>query len=180
MVHEGEPAKFTVDSTQVSNAMLDVKVKTDRGSIGKPEIKRVRDGIHEVTYMPSQTGSTVQVDVCYGGKPIQGSPFKVKVEPPTKAHPQPMKVTPMQAAKPGTCEPNNVVLSGQGVQPVVTASFPTDFTIDTSKAGQGPLDVQVMVGRCLMVQGATKIHETKKQYSYFISSKKSLIDKNIL
>lgn len=134
MVREGVPAKFTVDSTKTSNAVLDVKVKTDRGSIGKPEIKRIRDGVHEVTYSPSQAGSTVQVDVNYGGKPVQNSPFKVKVEP--------------------TCEPSKVVLSGPGVSPVTTASFPADFIVDTSKAGYGDLEVQVLVSRYI----------TKKKY----------------
>lgn len=125
MVRDGVPATFTVDSTKVANAMLDVKVKTDRGQIGKPEIKRIRDGIHEVTYLPSQAGSNVQVDVNYAGKPVHGSPFKVHVEP--------------------TCEPNKVVLSGPGVSPVTTASFPADFIVDTSKAGFGDLEVQVLV-----------------------------------
>uniref|UniRef100_A0ABD2W3Y9 Calponin-homology (CH) domain-containing protein n=1 Tax=Trichogramma kaykai TaxID=54128 RepID=A0ABD2W3Y9_9HYME len=143
MVHEDEPATFTVDSTQESNAMLDVKVKTDRGTVGKPEIRRVKQGVHEITYMPSQTGSTVQVDVNYGGKPIQGSPFKMKVEPPTDQFSVPVKATPSQVTKP-TCNPNNVVLSGPGVQPVVTASFPVDFNIDLSKAGIAPLEVQVL------------------------------------
>lgn len=125
MVREGVPATFTVDSTKTSNATLDVKVKTDRGSIGKPEIKRIRDGVHEVTYMPGQVGSTATVEVNYGGKPVQNSPFKIKVEP--------------------GCDPNKVVLSGPGVSPVTTASFPADFVVDTSKAGFGDLEVQVLV-----------------------------------
>ncbi|XP_008201955.1 filamin-A isoform X1 [Nasonia vitripennis] len=124
MVREGVPATFTVDSTKTSNAMLDVKVKTDRGSIGKPEIKRIRDGVHEVTYMPGQAGSTATVEVNYGGKPVQNSPFKVKVEP--------------------GCDPNKVVLSGPGVSSITTASFPADFVIDTAKAGFGDLEVQVL------------------------------------
>ncbi|KAJ8682417.1 hypothetical protein QAD02_018209 [Eretmocerus hayati] len=124
MVREGIPQTFTVDSTKVANAVLDVKVKTDRGNISKPEIKRIRNGIHEVTYHPSQAGSNVQVDVNYGGKPIQGSPFQFPVLP--------------------TCEPNKVALSGPGVSPVTTASFPADFIVDTSKAGFGDLEVQVL------------------------------------
>ncbi|XP_011497813.1 PREDICTED: filamin-A [Ceratosolen solmsi marchali] len=124
MVREGVPATFTVDSTKTSNAVLDVKVKTDRGNISKPEIKRVRDGIHEVSYKPSTAGSNVQVDVNYGGQPVQGSPFKVKVEP--------------------ACDSNKVVLTGPGVSPVTTASFPADFVVDTSKAGFGDLEVQVL------------------------------------
>ena len=124
-VREGVPAKFIVDTSKSAPAQLDVKVKTDRGQIGKPEIKSRGGGVYEVTYQPSQAGSNVQVDVNYGGENISGSPFKVKVNPP--------------------CEPNKVVLSGPGVSPVCTASFPTDFTVDTSNAGYGDLEVQVLV-----------------------------------
>ncbi|XP_014206619.1 filamin-A [Copidosoma floridanum] len=124
-VHEGVLATFTVDSSKAPNAPIDVKVKTDRGTIGKPEIKSIGNNLWGVSYMPSQAGSTVQVDVNYGGKPIQKSPFRIKVEA-------------------GGADADKVVLSGPGVQPVTTASFPADFVVDTSKAGHGDLDVQVL------------------------------------
>ncbi|XP_043469574.1 filamin-A isoform X2 [Leptopilina heterotoma] len=123
-VREGVPAKFIVDTSKAPPAQLDVKVKTDRGQIGKPEIKSRGGGIYEVTYQPSPAGSNVQVDVLYGGENIKGSPYKVNVNT--------------------SCDPSKVVLSGPGVAPVCTASFPTDFVVDTSNAGYGDLEVQVL------------------------------------
>lgn len=126
MVREGIPAKFTVDTTKcVSSASLDVRLKTDKGQVQKPQIKSRSDGLYEVTYQPPPAGSNVQVGVIYGGEDINGSPYKMKVLP--------------------TVEPSKVVLSGPGVSPVCTASFPTDFVVDTSQAGYGDLEVQVLV-----------------------------------
>lgn len=124
-VREGVPAQFVVDTSPCGPAQLDVKLKTDKGHIQKPEIKSRGDGVYEVTYQPPPAGSNVQIGVTYGGEDVAGSPFKVKVHP--------------------TVEANKVVLSGPGVSPVCTASFPIDFVVDTSKAGYGDLEVQVLV-----------------------------------
>ncbi|XP_032664758.1 filamin-A isoform X3 [Odontomachus brunneus] len=125
MVREGVPAKFTVDTSACrSAASLDVRLKTDKGQMQKPQIKSRGDGLYEVTYQPPPAGSNVQVGVTYGGEDIKGSPYKLKVSP--------------------TVEPSKVVLSGPGVSPVCTASFPVDFVVDTSQAGYGDLEVQVL------------------------------------
>lgn len=131
---EGVPATFTVDASKTELSMLDVKLKSDKGVLEKPKIKVNTNGIHEVTYMPTPAGSNMQIDVTYGGKPIQGSPFKVKVRPNVSKVVNEPKV-----------DPSKVVISGPGVAPKCTASFPTDFTVDTSKAGYGDLEVQVLV-----------------------------------
>ncbi|XP_012277113.1 filamin-A isoform X2 [Orussus abietinus] len=123
-VREGIPAKFMVDTSKAESAQLDVKLKTDKGQVQKPEIKNRGDGIYEVTYQPPPAGSNLQIGVIFGGRDIDRSPFKIKVNP--------------------TVEPNKVVLSGPGVAPKCTASFPTDFIVDTSKAGYGDLEVQVL------------------------------------
>lgn len=126
MVREGIPAKFTVDTSKcTSAASLDVRLKTDKGQVQKPQIKGRGDNLYDVTYQPPPAGSNVQVGVTYGGDDIDGSPFKMKILP--------------------TVEPSKVVLSGPGVSPVCTASFPTDFVVDTSRAGYGDLEVQVLV-----------------------------------
>lgn len=125
MVREGIPAQFIVDTTKCEPAQLDVKLKTDKGQMKKPEIKSRGDGTYEVTYQPPPAGSNIQVGVTYGDKDVPGSPFKFKVNP--------------------TVEPNKVVLTGPGVASVCTASFPVDFVVDTSKAGYGDLEVQVLV-----------------------------------
>ncbi|XP_026824513.1 filamin-A isoform X4 [Ooceraea biroi] len=125
MVREGVPAKFTVDTSKCAKAaQLDVRLSTDKGQAQKPQIKSKGDGLYEVTYQPSIAGSNVHVGVTYDGEDINGSPFKMKVLP--------------------TVEPNKVTLSGPGVSPVCTASFSTDFVVDTSNAGYGDLEVQVV------------------------------------
>ncbi|XP_072751173.1 filamin-like isoform X4 [Anoplolepis gracilipes] len=125
MVREGVPAKFTVDTSKCAKAaQLDVRLSTDKGQAQKPQIKSKGDGLYEVTYQPPPAGSNVHVGVTYDGEDINGSPYKIKVLP--------------------TVEPSKVTLSGPGVSPVCTASFPIDFVVDTSEAGYGDLEVQVV------------------------------------
>ncbi|XP_067205883.1 filamin-A isoform X3 [Linepithema humile] len=125
MVREGVPAKFTVDTSKCAKAaQLDVRLSTDKGQAQKPQIKSKGDGLYEVTYQPPPAGSNVHIGVTYDGEDIKGSPYKIKVLP--------------------TVEPNKVTLSGPGVSHVCTASFPTDFVVDTSNAGYGDLEVQVV------------------------------------
>ncbi|XP_078037186.1 filamin A protein cher isoform X4 [Augochlora pura] len=123
-VRENVLAKFMVDTSKCSPAQLDITLKTDKGQVQKPLIKSRGDGLYEVTYQPPPMGSNLQVGVTYDGKNIPGSPFKPKILP--------------------TVESSKVVLSGPGVSPVCTASFPIDFVVDTSKAGYGDLEVQVL------------------------------------
>ncbi|XP_076645907.1 filamin A protein cher isoform X2 [Halictus rubicundus] len=123
-VRENVLAKFMVDTSVCSPAQLDITLKTDKGQVQKPVIKSHGDGLYEVTYQPPPMGSNLQVGVTYDGKNIPGSPFKPKILP--------------------TVEPSKVVLSGPGVSSICTASFPVDFVVDTSKAGYGDLEVQVL------------------------------------
>lgn len=123
-VRENVLAKFMVDTSKCSPAQLDITLKTDKGQVQKPVIKSREEGLYEVSYQPPPVGSNLQVGVTYDGKNIPGSPFKPKILP--------------------TVEPSKVVLSGPGVAPVCTASFPVDFVVDTSKAGYGALEVQVL------------------------------------
>ncbi|XP_057318837.1 filamin-A isoform X3 [Microplitis mediator] len=124
MIREGIPAQFVVDTSKCDPAQLDIKLKTDKGQMQKPDIKHRGDGVYEVTYQPPAAGSNIQVGVLYGDQDIPKSPFSFKVNP--------------------TVEPNKVVLSGPGVASACTASFPVDFVVDTSKAGYGDLEVQVL------------------------------------
>ncbi|XP_011298510.1 filamin-A isoform X3 [Fopius arisanus] len=123
-VREGVPAQFMVDTSKCPGEQLNVKLKTDKGQMQKPKIESRGNGLYEVTYMPPAAGANIQVDVLYGNKSIPESPYNFHVNP--------------------GCDPNKVVLSGPGVASVCTASFPTDFIVDTSKAGYGDLEVQVL------------------------------------
>lgn len=124
-VREAVPAQFMVDTSKCPGEQLNIKLKTDKGQMDKPKIESRGNGLYEVTYLPPVAGANIQVDVLYGNKNIPESPYKFHVNP--------------------GCEPNKVVLSGPGVASACTASFPTDFVVDTSKAGYGDLEVQVLV-----------------------------------
>jgi len=124
MVREGVPAKFTVDASKCDK-QAPVKVRMSPNLGQEPQIKSKGDGLYEVTYQPPPAGSNVRLDVTFDDDNINGSPFDVKVLP--------------------FVEPNKVTLSGPGVAPFCTASFPIDFIVDTSNAGYGDLEVQVVV-----------------------------------
>ncbi|XP_012059920.1 PREDICTED: filamin-A isoform X3 [Atta cephalotes] len=123
MVREGVPAKFTVDASKCDK-QAPVKVRMSPNLGQEPQIKSKGDGLYEVTYQPPPAGSNVRLDVTFDDDNINGSPFDVKVLP--------------------FVEPNKVTLSGPGVAPFCTASFPIDFIVDTSNAGYGDLEVQVV------------------------------------
>lgn len=134
-VREGIPTKFIVNTSKCNSAQLDVMLKTNKGRVQKPVIKNCGNGVYEVTYQPPAAGSNLQVGVNFDGENIPGSPFKPIVLP--------------------TVEPNKVVVSGPGVSPVCTASFPVDFIVDTSKAGYGDLEVQVLVSIVAILDNIT-------------------------
>ncbi|XP_018312646.1 filamin-like isoform X3 [Mycetomoellerius zeteki] len=122
MVREGVPAKFTVDASKCIEAPVKVRLSPDMGQ--QPQVKSKGDGLYEVTYQPPPAGNNIRLDVTFDDEYINGSPFEVKVLP--------------------FVEPNKVTLSGPGVSPFCTASFPIDFIVDTSNAGYGDLEVQVV------------------------------------
>ncbi|KAK9301496.1 hypothetical protein QLX08_006128 [Tetragonisca angustula] len=124
VVRENIPTKFMVNTSKCNPAQLNVTLKTNKGRVQKPVIKNCGNGLFEVTYQPPSPDSDLQVGVMFDGENIPGSPFKPQVLP--------------------TVEPNKVILSGPGVAPVCTASFPIDFVVDTSEAGYGDLEVQVL------------------------------------
>ncbi|XP_033320744.1 filamin-A isoform X4 [Bombus bifarius] len=124
VVRENISTKFMVNTSKCNPAQLNVTLKTNKGRVQKPIIKNCGNGLFEVTYQPPSPDSDLQVGVIFDGEDIPGSPFKPKVLP--------------------TVEPNKVAVTGLGVAPVCTASFPVDFVVDTSEAGYGDLEVQVL------------------------------------
>lgn len=110
------------------------------------------DGSCTVEYIPFEPGD-YEVSVKFADQHIPGSPFQIPVvnesdASKVNAHEDEHENkagSPPKPKVPPTVEPNKVVLSGLGVSPVCTASFPVDFVVDTSKAGYGDLEVQVLV-----------------------------------
>jgi hypothetical protein len=54
----------------------------DGNNIGRnPTITPVDEGLHDVSYVPPPVGDPYEVDVRYGGEPINGAPFKMTSSP---------------------------------------------------------------------------------------------------
>lgn len=69
----GPPFEFMVDARACGKAPLEVLVSTKDGPIAhKPEIEDKDDGTYKVSFIPPREGETCNVQVNYGGKPIQG------------------------------------------------------------------------------------------------------------
>ncbi|XP_022254826.1 filamin-A-like, partial [Limulus polyphemus] len=119
------PLQFTVDAKKVPQAPLAVEVQSEYGAMPKkPEIKDRGDSLYDVTYFAPPENSLCNLKVTYGGQDIEGSPFQMLVKP--------------------TYEPEKVQVYGAGVDKKgVPASLPTEFTIDTKKAGFAEPEVYV-------------------------------------
>ncbi|GAU93664.1 hypothetical protein RvY_05566 [Ramazzottius varieornatus] len=124
-VRANTPANFKIDATKSGRAPVAVDVTSDRGAAPKrPEVHDNGDGTFDVSYLPPPEGANCKVRVTHGGNDIPGSPFQTKVLP--------------------TCEPQKVVVTGQGVNKAgVPASLPTEFIVDTREAGYGDLKVNI-------------------------------------
>lgn len=146
------PQRFKIDATKSGKAPLAVDIRSDRGPLAqKPEIIDHGDGTYDVTYMPPPENSTCKVRVTYGGKDIPKrcvcGDVSIRVTSfitpftfiPYSLSPFEMKVRP-------TVEPKNVKVTGPGVSSKgIPASIPADFVVDTTEAGYGDLQVQVLV-----------------------------------
>ncbi|OWF45693.1 Filamin-A [Mizuhopecten yessoensis] len=122
-VREGSPATFTVDTTEAGEAPLQVTYTDNQGNKRPAELQPVSEGKVNATYFPQEEGKC-KVEVKYADQQVPGSPFAMQVLP--------------------TCDPNRVLVTGSGVGPNIHASKPVTFTIDTSEAGVGDLEVTVM------------------------------------
>ncbi|MEQ2211989.1 hypothetical protein XENOCAPTIV_022542, partial [Xenoophorus captivus] len=81
-----------------------------------------KDGSCSVDYIPFTPGE-YDVNISFGGLPILGSPFRVPVQQ--------------------VVDPSKVRCSGPGLGGGVRAHVPQTFTVDSSKAGVAPLEVQI-------------------------------------
>ncbi|XP_069693768.1 filamin-A isoform X2 [Periplaneta americana] len=119
----GTPLAFKVDASKSGKAPLGVTIQSDRGPLA-PDVRDNGDGTYDVTYMPPSEGSNVKAKITWDGKDIPNSPYQMKVRP--------------------RVEPDQVKVEGPGVSGKgIPASLPAEFTIDTSQAGYGDLEVQV-------------------------------------
>ncbi|GLH11660.1 Filamin-A [Gryllus bimaculatus] len=119
------PLTFKVDASKSGKAALGVNLRSERGALPQqPEIRDNGDGTYDVSYVAPSEGSNLKAKITWDGKDIPNSPFQMKVRP--------------------VVEPERVKVDGTGVSAKgIPASIPAEFTIDTSQAGYGDLEVSV-------------------------------------
>ncbi|KAM9845887.1 filamin-C-like isoform 2-T2 [Aulostomus maculatus] len=115
-----KPNQFTVETRGAGTGGLGLAIEGP--SEAKMSCKDNKDGSCSVEYIPFTPGE-YDVNITFGGLPIPGSPFRVPVRE--------------------LVDPSKVRCSGPGLGSSVRAQVPQTFTVDSSKAGVAPLEVQV-------------------------------------
>ncbi|XP_073688386.1 filamin-C isoform X2 [Garra rufa] len=115
-----KPNCFTVETRGAGTGGLGLTI--EGASEAKMFCKDNKDGSCSVEYMPFTAGD-YDININYGGQPIPGSPFRVQVK--------------------DVVDVSKVKCSGPGLANRVLAQVPQTFTVDTSKAGVAPLEVQL-------------------------------------
>ncbi|XP_046706221.1 filamin-C isoform X1 [Silurus meridionalis] len=111
---------FTVETRGAGTGGLGLTI--EGASEAKMSCKDNKDGSCSVEYVPFIPGN-YDINITYGGRPIPGSPFRVPVK--------------------DVVDISKVKCSGPGLGSGVRANVPQSFTVDCSKAGSAPLDVQL-------------------------------------
>ncbi|XP_062856326.1 filamin-C-like isoform X2 [Trichomycterus rosablanca] len=115
-----KPNCFTVETRGAGTGGLGLTI--EGASEAKMSCTDNKDGSCSVEYVPFFAGN-YDINITYGGRPITGSPFRVPVR--------------------DVVDPSKVKCSGPGLGSGVRAQVPQSFTVDCSRAGNAPLDVQL-------------------------------------
>ncbi|XP_071358744.1 filamin-C-like isoform X7 [Trachinotus anak] len=115
-----KPNRFTVETRGAGTGGLGLAIEGP--SEAKMSCKDNKDGSCSVEYIPFTPGD-YDVNITFGGLPIPGSPFRVPVRE--------------------LVDPSKVRCTGPGLGSGVRAHVPQTFTVDSSKAGVAPLEVQL-------------------------------------
>ncbi|CAL8242354.1 unnamed protein product [Merluccius merluccius] len=115
-----KPNRFTVETRGAGTGGLGLAIEGP--SEAKMSCKDNKDGSCSVEYIPFTPGE-YDVNITFGGLPIPGSPFRVPVRE--------------------LVDPSKVRCSGPGLGSGVRAHVLQTFTVDCSKAGLAPLEVQL-------------------------------------
>ncbi|XP_035281893.1 filamin-C isoform X10 [Anguilla anguilla] len=116
-----KPNRFTVETRGAGTGGLGLAIEGP--SEAKMSCKDNKDGSCSVEYIPFTPGD-YDVNITFGGLAIPGSPFRVPVRE--------------------LVDPSKVKCSGPGLGSGVRAHVPQTFTVDCSKAGLAPLEVQLL------------------------------------
>ncbi|XP_068045389.1 filamin-C isoform X1 [Anomalospiza imberbis] len=117
----GTANHFTVETRGAGTGGLGLAIEGP--SEAKMSCKDNKDGSCAVEYVPFTPGD-YDVNITFGGHPIPGSPFRVRVRDAVDA--------------------SKVTCSGPGLGPSVRARLPQSFTVDVSAAGRAALEVTLL------------------------------------
>ncbi|NWH83406.1 FLNC protein, partial [Aegithalos caudatus] len=117
----GTANHFTVETRGAGTGGLGLAIEGP--SEAKMSCKDNKDGSCAVEYVPFTPGD-YDVNITFGGHPIPGSPFRVRVRDAVDA--------------------SKVTCSGPGLGPSVRARMPQSFTVDVSAAGHAALEVTLL------------------------------------
>ncbi|XP_077449767.1 filamin-C-like isoform X2 [Stigmatopora argus] len=115
-----KPNRFTIETRGAGTGGLGLAIEGP--SEAKMSCKDNKDGSCSVEYIPFTSGE-YDVNINFGGLPIPGSPFGVPARE--------------------VVDPGKVRCSGPGLGSAVRARVFQTFTVDSSKAGVAPLEVQI-------------------------------------
>lgn len=116
-----KPAEFEVDTKRAGQADIEVKVKNPKGKVIPARLGDTINGTHLVSFTPDEIG-TYTVNLKYGGKEVEGSPFKV------------------EAIQSGEAKKCKMAVEVPKIQPSGSAN---QFTVDAREAGDGAVTCKI-------------------------------------
>lgn len=114
-----KPTQFIVDTKLAGKGSLQIVVQDPNEQQVSTDIREVEEGVYEVEYTPLEAGGHV-INVLFEDKDVYQSPILVSV-----------------------ADPSQVVCSGPGLSHAIV-NTPAEFSIDTSKAGDSSLNIEVI------------------------------------
>ncbi|XP_061399873.1 filamin-A isoform X1 [Musca vetustissima] len=123
-VREGVPTHFFIDVQDAGPGRIAVKIQNSEGKpIEDLRVEEKGDGIYCVHYSPPKEGSVLTCTITFADTEVPCSPFVMTVFPKS--------------------EPHKVKIKGVNDKRKTPASRPAEFEVDTKKAGQADIDVDI-------------------------------------
>uniref|UniRef100_A0A1B0FQE1 Calponin-homology (CH) domain-containing protein n=1 Tax=Glossina morsitans morsitans TaxID=37546 RepID=A0A1B0FQE1_GLOMM len=123
-VRENVPTHFYIDVSEAGPGRIAVKIQNSEGKpLDNLRVEEKSDGLYCVHYSPPKEGSVLTSTITFSDIEVPCSPFIMSVFP--------------------KAEPAKVKLKGVNEKKKTPASKPTEFEVDTKKAGEADIDVNI-------------------------------------
>uniref|UniRef100_A0A1B0BRU8 Calponin-homology (CH) domain-containing protein n=2 Tax=Glossina palpalis gambiensis TaxID=67801 RepID=A0A1B0BRU8_9MUSC len=123
-VRENVPTHFYIDVSEAGPGRIAVKIQNSEGKpLDNLRVEQKSDGLYCVHYSPPKEGSVLTSTITFSDTEVPCSPFVMSVFP--------------------KAEPAKVILKGVNEKKKTPASKPAEFEVDTKKAGEADIDVNI-------------------------------------